>query len=337
MKSAVYRGPQRIVVDTEPDESVGDDDLLLAVELCGVCGSDVASYQHGHYVTPGQVLGHEMSATVVALGCNLEASGNLSIGDRVAVRPARSCQSCHYCIAGRPQLCGESGARTLGYGARGGFAETVLINDALVGADVIRVPATTLADDVMWAEPLAVAVHAVARADISASSRLLVLGGGSIGICVVAAALASGVKSVVVSEPRSERRATVAALGAETLPEGLHVGLSAFDAVIDTSGSAAAISSAQHLVAPGGRLVLVGLGDGPVPWPVGAVEVVPSFAYSDEDFRVAVDHIVSGRVLLGRFISHRFALADTGMAIAASGGDINVVKAVIEPSRVPKF
>ena len=68
MKSAVYRGPQRIVVDTEPDKSVGDDDLLLAVELCGVCGSDVASYQHGHYVTPGQVLGHEMSATVVAHG-----------------------------------------------------------------------------------------------------------------------------------------------------------------------------------------------------------------------------------------------------------------------------
>jgi 2-desacetyl-2-hydroxyethyl bacteriochlorophyllide A dehydrogenase len=333
MKAAVYEAPQQIVVQDLGEVTVGDDDVLLTVEACGVCGSDVASYQHGHYANPGQVLGHEMSAIVSVIGRNLADSGEIAIGDRVAVRPSRSCQTCHYCIAGRPQLCGESGLRTLGYGARGGFAETVLMTDATVGADVIPVPATTSADDLVWAEPLAVAVHAVLQAAISPTSSILVLGGGSIGICVVAAALAVGVASVTVSEPRLERRATAIALGATALDDADSTGTNSFDVVIDTSGSAAAITAALTRLAPGGRIVLVGLGDAHVPWPVGPVDIIPSFAYSDDDFRTAVDHIVSGRVLLGRFITHRFGLADTGAAIARSGQDPSVVKAIVEPGR----
>jgi L-iditol 2-dehydrogenase len=332
MRAAVYQAPQLILVQELGDDAVGEDDLLLTVDACGVCGSDVASYQHGHYATPGQVLGHEMSAIIAAIGSNLLAAGTIAIGDRVAVRPSRSCQTCHYCLAGRPQLCAESGLRTIGYGARGGFAETVLINDATVGADVIRVPSSTSADDLVWAEPLAVAVHALSLAAISATSSILVLGGGSIGICVVAAALADGVGSVTVSEPRLERRATTVALGAKTLDDAHASGPMTFDAVVDTSGSAAAIAAAVARLAPGGRVVLVGLGDGQVPWPIGPVDIIPSFAYSDDDFRYAVDHIVSGRVLLGRLISHRFALNDTGAAIARSGQDPAVVKAIVEPS-----
>jgi 2-desacetyl-2-hydroxyethyl bacteriochlorophyllide A dehydrogenase len=204
---------------------------------------------------------------------------------------------------------------------------------ATVGADVIPVPATTLADDLIWAEPLAVAVHAVSQAALSPTSSVLVLGGGSIGICVVAAALAVGVGSITVSEPRLERRATAAALGANTLDGAGSTDTMTFDVVIDTSGSAAAIAAAVPQLAPGGRIVLVGLGDGQVPWPSGPIDIRPSFAYSDDDFRFAVDHIVSGQILLGRFISHRFALTDTGAAIARSGQDRSVVKAIVEPGR----
>ena len=271
-----------------------------------------------------------MSAIVAAIGSNLAAAGNIAIGDRVAVRPSRSCQTCHYCLAGRPQLCAESGLRTLGYGARGGFAETVLMTDATVGADVICVPATTAADDLIWAEPLAVAVHAVSQAALSPTSSILVLGGGSIGICVVAAARAVGVGSVTISEPRLERRETAVSLGASTFDDADTM---TFDVVIDTSGSAAAIAAAVPKVAPCGRIVLVGLGDAQVPWPVGPVDIIPSFAYSDDDFRSAVEHIVSGRVLLGHFITHRFGLTDTGAAIACSGADPSVVKAIVEPGR----
>lgn len=331
MRVAVYRSPEHIEVDDVPLAELGAADVLLGVEACGVCGSDVASYLHGHYATPGQVLGHEMSAVVQELGQHHVDSGSLRIGDRVAVRPARSCLACPYCRAGQPQLCGESGPRTLGYGARGGYADSVLVTDAVVGADVIRVPADLPPDEVVWAEPLAVAVHAVERALGTSGGSLLVLGGGSIGLCVVAAARAMGIERIALSEPRAGRRRAAEGIGAEPLdPSDGFEGL-AFDALIDSSGSSAAIEGAIGSLRPGAAIVLVGLGDGPVPWPVGAHDVVPSFAYTDADFVKAVDLIVEGRVRLGSLITHRFGLAGTGAAIAASAHDPSVIKAVVEP------
>jgi threonine dehydrogenase-like Zn-dependent dehydrogenase len=85
------------------------------------------------------------------------------------------------------------------------------------------------------------------------------------------------------------------------------------------------------VVKAGGKIVPVGLGDRAVPWPVGAASIVASFAYREADFALAVQHIVSGRVRLGSFITHRFPLGETGRAIKASADDSSVVKAVVMP------
>ena len=324
MRALVYKGPENVVVETFPDPEVGPRDALLTIEACGVCGSDVSSYLHGHYVSEGQTLGQEMSAVVKEIGAELAQA--LPVGTRVAVRPARSCGVCPYCLDGVPGLCGDSGARTLGYGVPGGFADVVLYANVTVGADLYAIPAEVSADEVLWAEPLAVAVRAVRRA--GAVDSVLVLGGGSVGLCVAAAAKAAGIARVTVSEPRDERRAAAAQIGVNVAKPGDKVEL--VDAVIDTSGVAAAIEAADVALRPGGIFVTVGLGDRPVPWPVH--DVVASFAYSDDDFALAVDHIVSGRVRLGAFVTHRSGLNGAGDAIRASANDPSVVKAAIVPS-----
>ena len=331
MRSAVFVEPGLLVVEEGERPRAGARDLLLRVEACGVCGSDVASFLHGHYAVPGQVLGHEMSALVESVGADVAGRDGLPAGTRVAVRPARACQRCDYCAEGRPGLCGQSGARTLGYGARGGFAEWVVITDADLGADVIAVPADLSPDEVLWAEPLAVAVHAVRRAGLGAGERLAVVGGGSVGLCVAAAAIAAGVAQVLVIEPREARRAAASLIGAVAAGPDSLSSLGVVDAVIDTSGSAAAIAAAAPLVRPGGRLVLVGLGGGQLPWPLGPFDVTTSFAYDDSDFALAVEHIVSGRVRLGRFLTHTFGLDHTGAAIEASAHDESVIKAAVRP------
>ena len=332
MRAAVYLEPGIIEPRELPRVVLGPGDLLLRVEACGVCGSDVASYVHGHYATCGQVLGHEISAIVQQLGQHLASSGAIEIGDRVAVRPARSCKECDYCAAERPGLCSESGALTLGYGTAGGFAESVLIVDAVIGSDVLKVPGDISPEEVLWAEPLAVGVHALRRAHPPASANILVLGGGSVGLCVAAAALArDDVKNVFVLEPRDQRRAAAVKLGAKALEIFELPAAGPFGTVIDTSGSAQAIAGASSRLSPGGNLVLVGLSDQRIPWPIGPSGYVPSFAYSDEDFRDAVELIVAGRVRLGQFISHRYGLSETGEAIAASANDPSVVKATIWP------
>jgi L-iditol 2-dehydrogenase len=145
---------------------------------------------------------------------------------------------------------------------------------------------------------------------------------------VAAAAKAAGIARITVSEPRDERRAAASQIGVNVAKPGDEVEL--VDAVIDTSGIAAAIEAADVALRPGGVFVTVGLGDRPIPWPVH--DVVASFAYSDDDFALAVDHIVSGRVRLGAFVTHRSGLNGAGDAIAASANDPSVVKAAIVPS-----
>lgn len=332
MRAMVFAAAHDLRLEELDDPELGPRDLLVRVEACGICGSDVASYELGHYAKPGQVLGHEMTSIVERLGDELSG---VSPGDRVALRTSRSCGHCAYCLSGRPYLCGESGRLSIGYGARGGFADLMVVRDVVIGDDVLPVPPDVPADDMVWTEPLSVAVHALRRAGLTPDSGpVLVVGGGSVGLCVVAVARAEGVTDITVVEPRSKSRAAVGALGAKTIePRDLGALEVPFDAVIDTSGVPAAIASAIATVRVGGRVTLLGLNDGEVPWPLPAVDLVTSFAFAETDFADAVDHIVSGRVRLAQFITHRFGLAETGEAIAAAAHDKAVLKAVVYPGR----
>lgn len=333
MRAMVYAAPRDLRMEDRPLPRLGPRDALLRIEACGICGSDVASYQHGHYVEPGQVLGHEVSAVVEALGADLV--GTLPVGGRVAVRTSRACGTCPYCQAGRPYLCDHSRGMSVGYGVDGGFADLMVLPEVEPGLDLIPVPDDLATEELIWAEPLAVAVHAVRRAGLSdTSGQVLVVGAGSVGLCVLAAARAAGARDLTVVEPRPDRLEAAARLGARRLfPDQLAGRQDAFDVVVDTSGSTEALRMPIARLRPGGRLVLVGLGDQDIPWPLVAADLVTSFAWDDDDFKTSVGHLVRREVELGSFVSHRYPLDQTGAAIAASAADPAVIKAVVYPGR----
>lgn len=329
MRAAVYAGIHRMdVVDVEAPVP-GEDDAVVAVSLCGVCGSDVSSFDHGSYVEPGQVMGHEVCGRIVELGPGVDG---LEIGAQVAVLPMRSCGSCAYCRAGRTHLCGQTAGRSLGYGAAGGFAERVLLRDVHPGTDIIAVPEDVTAEDLVWAEPVAVAVHAVGLLDDAERLPVLVTGAGSVGLCATAVLASSGARVAVV-EPREDRRRAAAILGADVFASIADAAAAGeFARVLDTSGNASAIEQALEVCAAGGLVVLVGLGPAPLPHPRRGIAVRGSFAYTASDFGQAVALISEGAVQLGRFITHRYPLAGAGAAIAASAHDADVVKAVVVPA-----
>lgn len=330
MRAAVYGGVGRIALADVAEPEMGERDVVIDVMLCGVCGSDVASFDHGAYIEPGQVMGHEVCGTVVGLGPGVHG---IDMGDQVAVLPMRSCGDCAYCTSGRPHLCGATAGRSLGYGAAGGFAERVLLRDVSAGIDVIAVPAAVTPEDLVWAEPVAVAVHAVRLLGASRQSAVLVTGAGSVGLCATAVLRAWGV-DVVVVEPRADRLRAAEELGATTASSVCEAlsNRDSFVNALDTSGRAAAISEAGDACAAGGTLVLVGLGASAVPLPGRGIAVRGSFAYTPDDFGTAVSLIASGAVTLGRFVSHRFPLSQAGAAITASASDPAVVKAVVVPA-----
>jgi threonine dehydrogenase-like Zn-dependent dehydrogenase len=319
MQALVFHGPGDVGTAELDLPAVGATDVVLAVEACGVCGSDLSSYAHGHYVEAGQVMGHEMSAVVVEHGTGLP---DLSIGQRVAVRPMRSCDACAYCLAGDTHLCGSTYGRSLGYGAPGGFAERLHLADVTVGRDIVPVADDVDPFDLLWAEPLAVALHALGLAGGTTVTRLLVTGAGAVGLSVVAAAVA-------------ERREAARSLGAGAWAPGQLAADASYDALVDASGVPVALQSAVPLLHPTAAVILVGLNDAPVPWPVGAHRVTGAFGYRDRDFERAVELIADGRVSLGGLVPHRFGLAQADRALTVPRPQDNVVKAAIVPGQEP--
>ncbi|MBO0729467.1 MAG: alcohol dehydrogenase catalytic domain-containing protein [Acidimicrobiaceae bacterium] len=292
MDAVVYRGPGEVEVTQVAVPPLGPREVLVRVAYCGVCGTDLHMLSgDGGYAVPGSVYGHEWSGEVVAVGAD---ATRWSPGDRV-VGARRTCGTCMFCASGRPSLCSNLVIDLAP--TSGGFSEYLKRDeDALlaVGAAMdLRAAALT--------EPLAVALHAVNCSGVGAADRVLITGGGPIGILTLAALLARGVSRVVVSEPFPSRQAKVRELGGTAvapseLPEIKgYVDLSPepFDAAIECSGSAAATQQALSQLRPGGRLVIVGSNFLPVTLDLPRLlfyelEIVGSREYDPDGFEQAL-------------------------------------------------
>jgi (R,R)-butanediol dehydrogenase/meso-butanediol dehydrogenase/diacetyl reductase len=302
MPAAVYRGPRRLEVEERPVPQPGPGDALVEVSHCGVCGSDLHFVLDG-WGRPGSVGGHEYAGTVVDLGPGVT---RWSVGDPVVGGPRPTCGHCRACTAGRPSLCAGRGSPGAG-GPDGAFARYVQVPaDALV-----RVPPGLDLRTAALAEPLAVALHGIARSGVRPGGRALVCGAGPIGALVIAALRTQDVE-VVVTEPGEVRRRLAARLGATEVlaPDDLDVPAfgdvgrvvdGAVDVAIECSGRASAMETALTQLVRGGTLVLVGAGIDPPRFDqnrilVNELVVTGSFEYGAGGVADAVDLLASGEL-----------------------------------------
>lgn len=301
MRAVAITGDGRFSVVDRAEPVAGPGEVVVAVERCGICGSDQHLRSSG-LLQAGAVLGHEMAGTVV--GGDPDRAGPAD-GTRVAVLPARRCGACPVCLAGRGNLCPLQLTTSLGMGLRdGGWAERV----AVPAASCHPLPDSVGPEAGALVEPYAVALHAVHRSRAANAPGLAaaVLGAGSVGLLTVAALQRAGVTRLAVAEPRPARAAAAAALGVVVVDgaAGLARALGrAPDVVFEAAGSTATPGLAVEAAAPGGQVVLLGVvGPGqalPLPglvWVVKEVDVVPSVAYTDAEFAAAVEEVAGGAV-----------------------------------------
>jgi L-iditol 2-dehydrogenase len=303
MRAAVYLGPGDVVVEDRPIPTPGADELLIEVDHCGVCGSDLHLMLEG-WGRPGSIEGHEYAGRVVAIGPDV---GGWSEGDRVVGGPARRCGSCRHCLAGRPSLCSDRD--TPGTAPwQGAFARY----KAIPASEAVRVPEGLSSRVAALAEPLAVALHGLVQGRVVPGQRVLVVGAGPIGALSVAALRAQGIDAVVVCEPSLARRELALALGAASVsvPEDLDVPSIAepgrivaepFDVVLECSGKAKAMEAGLAQLERGGTLVLVGAGIEPPRFDpnrilLNELLVTGSYCYDAHGFERALDLLASGRV-----------------------------------------
>lgn len=301
MLAAVLKGPGRLEVEDVPIPTLGATDVLVEVDRCGVCGSDLHMVLEG-WGQPGSIPGHEWNGTVAAVGSSVV---RWKPGDAVVGGPPQRCGSCPSCVAGRPSLC--DGRDTPGIGLEiGAFARYKVHPEG----ELLATPAGLPARAAALAEPLAVALHGISQGRVVPGMRVLVSGAGPIGALTIAALRAMGVDDVTCVEPHTGRRALAAKVGATRLrvPEDLVVpsiaepGLivdGAVDVVLECSGARRAMEAGLAQLVRGGVLVLVGAGiEGPRFDPnrilLNELVVTGAFTYDADGFERALALLASG-------------------------------------------
>jgi 2-desacetyl-2-hydroxyethyl bacteriochlorophyllide A dehydrogenase len=300
MKTVSYVGSGRVEVGETSPAAPGAGEVQLSVAYTGLCGTDLHII-HGSMdarVQTPLVFGHEMSGTIADIGPAVEG---WTVGDRVTVMPLAWDGTCPACAAGHQHIC--QNLDFVGIDSPGSLQERWNVR-----ADwLVRLPNDVPLDVAALAEPTAVAVHDVRRSELVAGDRVVVIGGGPIGLLIATVARHAGAE-VVVIEPSSTRRAPIADLGFETLdPTAVDqqswvdewTGGAGADVVFEVSGSAAAVLGATSLAKVRGTLVVVAIH--PTPRPVDLQRVfwrelrlLGARVYERGDFDEAVRLLADG-------------------------------------------
>lgn len=315
---AVVCVPDGTEVANVPDPAAGPGEVVIVVEACGLCGSDVHAIQNG-MTQPGQVLGHEFGGRIAEIGPGVTG---WRVGQAVAVNPLGSCQQCRACAAGVPFTCASF--PNLGLSAPGAYAEYV----SMPASQLVALPDGLPVAQGAHAEPLAVALQAVSQADVGPGDAVLVHGVGSIGLNAIMGLRLAGVDRIVGAGRSPGRRAAAAAVGADDVIDTRETSLAQyvadsgrrFTAVLDCSGAAGLFSETMELLEGGGAFVEVALTSDVPSVPLfglvqGGLRVYGTCAYSYATFEAAVDHIAAGRVPVEEIISERVSLDETPDAL----------------------
>ena len=258
MKALVYTQPNEMQVLDRPYPSLDPDEVVLKIESVGICGSDMHAF-HGHDPRrkPGLVLGHEFAGTIA------ESSSPLfTQGQRVTGNPLITCGHCEYCLQGRNNLCAN---RTMvGMTRPGAFAEFM----SIPASSLIKIPEGLSLDAAALTEPAATAVHAInlsmrALPRPIQECRVLVLGGGAIGMLSALLLKHYGVDDVLVAEVNPLRRQAIEKHAAcKTInPVEEKVAENSYEFVMDCVGAVVTRNTALAAVKPGGVMMHVGLQD----------------------------------------------------------------------------
>jgi L-iditol 2-dehydrogenase len=359
MRAAVYRGINDVRVETVPvplnsDGSLDAGEVLVRIDTCGICGTDLKKIHSGSHSAP-RIFGHEMAGTIAMVG---DGVVGFEIGDRVMAYHHIPCGKCYYCRKQTFAQCEtyKKVGCTAGFApAGGGFAEYIRVMNWIVGRDgktagLIRVPDDIPFEQAAFIEPVNTCFKAVRLLELQPDETVLVIGQGPIGILLAALARRTGA-TVLTSDLYPERHAIAAKFGlghpvdakgdvvaaAKAATEGRGA-----DVALVAVGADALIASAMDAIRPGGRVMLfASTQHGEAPFDPAAVcmdektlmgSYSASVAINDEVAQLVFAGYRDGSFDLTQLISHRFSLEDAVKAIdLASHPQAGSMKIVIKP------
>lgn len=329
MRALVIEKPFVAVVKEVPVPEIGDDELLIKVACCGVCGTDVHIFK-GEYLGSYPIIpGHEFSGTVAKVGKSVT---KFKVGDRVAVEPNISCDNCHSCLNNRQNFCEHWSA--VGVTRPGGMAEyTVAPEKAafLVGGLPMEEGA--------FVEPLSCVLHGIEKAHIKLADNVLILGAGPIGMLLCRMAKLQGAATITQVDKNQARLEMVRQYGASRVEESLdNLPKDFYDVVIDASGATFLMEQGIKYARKGGTVLLFGVPHKDAILRLSAFSIfekgltILSSYTSVRNSIQAIRLLETGLIGAGKLVSHRMQLEQFTQAVKIlEEGSENVLKVMMVP------
>jgi 2-desacetyl-2-hydroxyethyl bacteriochlorophyllide A dehydrogenase len=332
MKAVVLTEDAEIQLAERDAPVIGKREVLVRVQLAGICGTDLHAPQMPGMFADGVVLGHEFAGLVADLGvdCN-----GLRIGQKVVVNPiAMACAACEACRRGLTNQCLGALSQVTGVAHHGGMAELVAVDRRAIHV----VPDDVPLEEAAWTEPLAVALRAVEHGPVVAGTTVAILGAGAIGQLILQLALNAGAADVLVVEKAPLRRKVAETNGATQVvaPESVPDVERLFDVVFDCTGAPEAFPSSTALVGHKGRIVVLGTYTAPLSLrTVGreALIVFSSVYRNDREFAAALRLLARGAVDTSSLTTSVLPLGAWEEAFEAQRNPDLAVKIFLEPTR----
>jgi len=337
MKALVVEDVGEYQIKEFPIPEPGKGQVLIKVDTCGLCGTDVHIYKGSLSANLPLVIGHEVAGKVVDVG---EKVKKVKIGDFVVLDPNTYCGLCRFCRRGMVHLC----ENLINFGVRvnGGFAEYLVAEETYIYPLSKKINL----EEAALTEPLSCCIHGIDLASIEWTDYVVILGAGTVGLIMSQLVKLKGAAKLVVVEPIRKRRELAQRLGADfvldpskedilrSIPQILG---QAPDVVIECVGKKETMEKSWRLVSPGGKVVWFGVAD-----PKEEISISPYQIYQKEitikgsfvnpyTTEKAIRLLEEKKVNLKKLITHRFSLEDFDKAIEIYEKDKERIKIVIKP------
>jgi L-iditol 2-dehydrogenase len=340
MRQAILVEPHRFLVRDSQTPTPGPDEILVAVEAAGICGSDLHTY-HGvnPVIKPPLVMGHECAGTIAQAG----SATTLQPGQRIALEPDIPCGKCVYCREGQTHMCTDM-RFVGGLSDAGTFADYVVAP----ASAAVPLPHHVSAEEGAFAEPVTVACHALELVRNVRRDNILVLGAGTIGNLVAQVARLQGARRVGITDIVDSKLDVAREVGIEHTANPAKQNLAAWatdvfgatgpDVTFDCVGLTETVNQGLALTRKCGLVVLVGVSTAQE-LPIKPMELLLSerglkgcYIYKHENFIEAVDLLGKGQIKVQPLISKIFGLDEIGRAFAFLDNRANgAIKVLIKP------
>lgn len=320
MRVAKYYNNNDVRIEEMPVPNVGPGEMLVQVEACGICGSDVMEWYRIHKAP--LVLGHELAGRVI--------KGDKE-GQRVVIAHHVPCYRCNYCLNGHETVCDTLRKTNID---PGGFSEFVRIPAINAGHGVFVIPEHVSYEEATFTEPVACVLRAFRIAQFRPGQSVLVIGSGIAGLLSIIVSRALGAGQVMAADIVPYRIEAAKRFGAD-------INIRKADLVIVCTGAESALRQALGSVERGGVILFFAPTGPGVTIPISIndlffrndITLTTSYAGSPADYRDALELISSGRINVKDMITHRFGLAETGKGFKLVAEARDSIKVIIEPGR----